>query len=277
MTLYTRVLLFAMLFLFHNNITFAQYQEEGVGIESKMGYLRYVSFGVGATYQYLRDEAISPVNYYQVSAMPVVSHVKMNGATYSELLMQASYLKLRRNKDKLLDSKIKQYRASMDYRFLLKMPVDMRGFDIRAGGVLSAMFCYKNAPVLLDAAKVYEYALSLGLSARVTKEVYYHKRQCFLSWDANLPLVANMSRPYYLNREENYDPENKVFKDFWANKQTGSIGKYFRLNSRISLWYPLENGNALLFAYQWEYYRMKTINKVWFAEHSLSISFMFNY
>lgn len=255
----------------------AQYTEEEGGVESKLGYLRYLGMGVGATYQTLNDPAISPIFYSRIGAVPMVNNIKVNATTYSEIALRASALNLTHNIDEDTDVKVKTQRALADYRFMVRIPSEIRNTDFRAGGMLSAMFAHKNAPHLLDAARVYEYAVSLGLCGKITKEVVLAGKTTFLSWDLAIPFLANISRPYYLNREELADPENKVIKDFLGNAATGSFGKFFRLNSRVGLMYRLDNGNAILFSYQWDYTRMKTYQKSYFAEHILSMSFMFNY
>jgi len=255
----------------------AQYTEDDGGIETKNGHLRYLGLGAGATYQVMNDEAISPIIYSRVSALPMLTHIKVNQTSYSEFSLRASSLKLTHNVNKQLQPFVKTQRAIMDYRFLIRMPLEMRYFDIRAGGMLSASFASKNAPLLQDAAQVYEYAVSLGLCGKVTKEVTFAGKTSFLTWDLAIPLLANMSRPYYLNRQELADPENKIIGDFFSNASTGSIGKYWRINSRAALLFRLDNGNMVQFSYQWDYTRMKTFNKAYFAEHIVSILFMFNY
>lgn len=269
--------LLLLLSLAFNISLHAQYTEEEGGVESKLGYLRYMGIGAGATYQVMNDPAISPVIYSRVGALPLVNHIKVNPTTYSELALRASSINLTHNIDKDIDVKVKTQRALADYRFMVRIPSEMRNFDFRVGGMLSAMFAHKNAPHLEDAATLYEYAVSLGLGGRVIKEVVLGGKTTFLSWDLAIPFLANMSRPYYLNRQEAADPENKVIKDFLGNSSTGTFGKFFRLNSRVGLMYRLDNGNAILFAYQWDYTRMKTYHKSYFAEHILSMSFMFNY
>ncbi len=255
----------------------AQYTEEEGGVESMLGYLRYIGIGAGATYQVMNDPAISPIVYSRVGALPMLSHLKVNGSTYSEISLRASSLNLTHNTDKPTKVYAKTQRALMDYRFLVKLPTEMRYTEIRAGGMLSAMFAHKRAEHLIDASRVYEYAISLGLCGKITREVTFGDKTGFLTWDLAIPFFANISRPYYLNREEFADPDNKPGKDFFDNATTGTFGKFFRLNSRAAIMYRLTNGNMIQFAYQWDYTRMKTIHKSYFAEHIVSVTFMFNY
>ena len=67
-----KVLLILAPVLFTINVH-AQYTEEDGGVESPNGYLRYLGIGAGATYQVMYDEAISPIVYSRVSALPMVS------------------------------------------------------------------------------------------------------------------------------------------------------------------------------------------------------------
>lgn len=272
--------LLPILLLAASNTMYAQYAEDEGGIELESGYLRYLGLGAGATYQVMNDPAVSPIIYSKIGALPMLSTMKLNGMTFSEVSMRASRLNLTHNadKDKLTTVKTRTQRALIDYRYMIKVSGDeMRNLDMRAGGILSGMFMHKYSPHMLDAAKVYEYAASLGITGRITKEITLWGKTSYLSWDLAMPVVTNMSRPLYLNREEVEDPENKVIQDFMNNSQTGTFGKYFRLDSRVSVFFRLDNGNGVQFAYEWDYSRMKTHQKIYFAEHLVSILFMFNY
>ncbi|MCB0696678.1 MAG: hypothetical protein KDC07_04905 [Chitinophagaceae bacterium] len=269
------LLLLTALLLSHS--VYAQYTEDDGGIETKNGHLRYLCIGAGATYQVMNDPSISPIWYSRVGVQPMIGNIKVNQTSYSEVSMRASSMNLTHNVDKPLKPKVKTQRALVDYRYLVKLPTEMMYYDFRVGAILSGYFGYKNAPILEDAAKVYEYAASLGLCGKITKEVTVRGKTSFLTWDLAIPLLANTSRPYYLNRQELADPENNVIGDFFRNNGTGSFGRYFRVNSRAGLIYRLDNGNAVQISYQWDYTRFKTFNKAYFAEHIVSVIFMFNY
>ncbi len=272
-----RVVLFLLLVIITATAS-AQYTEEDGGIETNAGYLRYIYFGAGAAHQYMYDEAISPIYHSNIVGFkPEIGLLKASSSYFQELTLSASSINLKHNKEKLINQKVKTQRASADYRFMINLPMDRRYLKFHAGGMLSAMFAYKDAPHLLDAAKVYEYAVSLGLTARVTTELTLWDKTTFFSWDVSMPFLTNSSRPYYLNRVENSDPDNKPGKDFFDNATTGSFGKYFRLNSKLALMYRLDNGNGVMLRYMWDYSRFNTFNKAYFAEHSLTLSFMFNF
>ncbi|MCB0700642.1 MAG: hypothetical protein H6551_03810 [Chitinophagales bacterium] len=256
----------------------AQYSDDDGGIETESGYLRSVEFAAGATYQNLLDQAISPVLYTNIGPIFRLSNLKISKTNYSEVNIQASSMWLKKKTNELLESGVKTQRALLDYRFLFKMPVESRAFDIRAGGMLSAMFAHKKAPYLQDAATIYEYAVSLGISGKITKEITLFDKTSFLSWDVSIPIVANFSRPAYLNLIQKADPEVKPVGEFLDNATTGLVGKYLRLNSRAYVLVRLDNGNAVKLGYQWDYSRIKSkYNKVYFAEHSVFLAFMFNY
>lgn len=264
--------------LFICSSTFAQYSEDDGGIESKNGYLRYIGLGAGATYQVMNDEGISPLEYWQVSALPMYTHMKVNSAIFTDLCIRGSRVNLSHDRDTKEDRvKVRVQRALADYRFLVRVPLDSRYYDVRAGGLLSAYFANKQAPQLVDAQDMYEYAVSVGLCGKVSKEVVIGDNSAFLTFDIGIPFFANISRPYYLNRKNLSDPERKALGEIFNNAASGSIGKYFRLDTRLAVMYRLENGNILQVGYEWDYTRMKTHNKAFFAEHIISLMFMFNY
>lgn len=262
-------------------IASAQYTNDDGGLETQSGYLRYFEIGGSAVYQNLYDEAISPILYQKIWPGAYIGNLKVSESTHSEVSIYGSSLKINNKTNELLKTTVKAQRATIDYRFLMKLPVTLGGrrneIDVKGGAFLSGMFTYKNAPHLVDASVVYEYAASFGLCVRLSKEIYLWDKTGFISWDVSMPFVANVSRPGYFNIENDADPEYKRLKSVFDNATTGSFGKHFRLNSRVSYMYRLENGNMLRFGYQWDYSRTRTINSVYLAEHALFLIFMFQY
>lgn len=253
-------------------------QMEDMGIVTDQGFRRYITVGAGATYQSFTDNAISRYNYWSVGFAPSIGHVKESNTTYSEFLAQGSIMRFNRNKKDLLPLQVKSQRAVMDYRFLLHVPMGYENRnDIYAGAMLNAMYSHKNAPHLQDAQDIHEYAFTFGLSGRLKKEVQYYKRQAQLTWDVSIPLVAHYTRPAYLNRVEDLDPDNSWLGDFVSTGVTESITKYLRLSSRIGFTYPSENGNMYRISYQWDYYNIKHNTQLYFAEHTVMLTLMFNY
>lgn len=256
----------------------AQAQMEDQGIVTETGFRRYITVGAGATYQSFIDNAISRYNYWGVGFAPSLGHIKQSDFTYSEFLVQGSMLRFSRNKKDLLPLYVKSKRAVMDYRFLVRIPVDYDNRnDVRAGAMLNMMYSYKNAPHLQDAQDIHEYAVTFGLSGRYQKEMQYYKKQVQFTWDVSIPFVAHYTRPAYLNRVENLDPDNKWLSDFVSTGVTESINKYFRLSSRVGFTYPSENGNMYRLSYQWDYYNIKHNTQLYFAEHTIMLTLMFNY
>lgn len=256
----------------------ASAQMEDMGIVTDQGFRRYITVGAGATYQSFTDNAISRYNYWGVGFAPSIGHVKESNTTYSEFLAQGSIMRFNRNKKDLLPLHVKSQRAVMDYRFLLHVPMGYENSnDIYAGAMLNAMYSHKNAPHLQDAQDIHEYAFTFGLSGRLKKEVQYYKRQAQLTWDVSIPLVAHYTRPAYLNRVEDLDPDNSWLGDFVSTGVTESITKYLRLSSRVGFTYPSENGNMYRLSYQWDYYNIKHNTQLYFAEHTVMLTLMFNY
>ncbi len=266
-----------LLCLFSATWSHAQLMGEETGITTENFYKRYITAGVGAIYQSFYDDAISKYNYEKVGVAPSIGHIKINDVTYSEFYLQGSYQRFNRGKKTTQALSVTSFRALMDYRFLVKPPVNMRVWDIRGGAILSTMYGQKRAGHLLSASNINEYAISFGLSLRVAKEVYYKKKPGVISWDFSIPFISHFSRPAYLNRQELYDNENKWWQDMLDQGITESFAGYLRLNSRLSYAYQLDNGNAVKVSYIWDYTRMKHHEVAYFAEHTLMFSFLLNH
>lgn len=255
----------------------AQLMDEETGIMTENGYKRYITAGVGAVYQSFYDDAISKYNYQKIGFSPSIGHLKINEVTFSEFYMQGSMLKFNRGKGTSNSLSVSTARALLDYRFLVRAPFNFLGFDMRGGGMLSGMYGNKKAPHLYSSSDIHEYAASFGLTIRIARESYFKKKPVIISWDFSIPLITNFSRPTYLNRVENLDPDNQEWKDFIENSVTKSIGGYLRYNSRLNYTYLLDNGNAVRLSYIWDYTRLKHNKIAYFAEHTVMLAFLLNH
>lgn len=254
-----------------------QFSDDDGGIETESGFLRYIETGAGATYRTLLDETIAPVLYEGVGPVFTLGHIKVSKNTYSELTAQGSVVNLKYNVNDLLQTNVNIQKALLDYRYMIVTPVSGRGYDLKGGVLLSAMGAHKNVPHMVDAADMYEYALSIGISARITQQIYLFDKTGFLIWDMSLPVFSYVSGPSYLNIVKNNDPEYNPLTNTFDNAETGSFGKYLRWNSRMSYMYRLENGNTIRIGYQWDYSKIKVAHRALLAEHSLFLTYMFNY
>ncbi|MBS1772188.1 MAG: hypothetical protein JST82_04965 [Bacteroidetes bacterium] len=272
-----------LLLLIASHNVFAQDVTEDEGIASKKGYSRQLGIGAGATYRRFLDDAISDIQYHRIGAIGSIANMKTNENKYTELTFQGSYLKMGHNKidaSSILKHEVKDLKLTFDYRHMLKVNLlDQMLYDVRLGGAFSGLFDYKKAPMLETSYKVYEYAVDLGLTGKIARQLYYNGRQCYAIIDATLPIFSNYARPPYLNRNHVLDPAYKESSYFFGNNKMAFVGKKcFRFNTRVHYLYPLKNGNKLRFTYQWDFYKMKQgETTVYSAEHSIIMAFLFNY
>lgn len=259
--------------------SFAQLSDEENGIVSANQYTRYFNLGFGGVRQYFRDEALSKLDYSGYGVAPSFGHIKHNHLTWSEFYLQGSVLTARRKDDDLIESEMKVTRMFFDYKFLVGLKMQNERYDVRIGGTLSGLFTHKHAPQFQNAGDVYEYAVSLGLGGMVTRTQEMWGKSCKASWSLGTPVLSRFARPAILNRVQRLKPEDdNHFNDYFGTATTGFLGKFVGIKSRVGFTYPLSNGNAMNLAYQWEYYQMKDVNNaVYFAEHTVSLSYMFNY
>jgi hypothetical protein len=259
--------------------SFAQLSDEENGIVSANQYTRYFNLGFGGVRQYFRDEALSKLDYTGYGVAPSFGHVKYNHLTWSELSMQGSVLTAKRKDNGLTESEMKVTRAYFDYKFLVGLKIQNERYDVRIGGTLSGVFCHKHAPQFQNAGDVYEYAIGLGVGAMGSRTQEMWGKSCKLTWSLSTPVLSRFARPVILNQVKRLKPEeDNHFNDYFGTGTSAFLGKYVGIKSRVGFIYPLSNGNAMNFAYQWDYYQMKDVNNaVYFAEHTVSLTYMFNY
>ena len=239
---------------------------------------RYWFFGPGLSIQNMYDESISHVRYHGVGVSPLLGLLKTSDKKYRQFLLQPSFVTLKTDRSNdLRPMKVATTRILLDYQYLVKVKNWDKDLGLWVGGDISLLFNLKRAPQLDNSQLVYDYALSLGPSGKLDKGVHWNKRDCYFSWQLTLPLLSHVARPYYLNRIEFIDPENNFVGDLFSNSQVVTVNKHFRITSGLSFTYPIFNKNLLRLQYGWDYYQTKTINKVYAAEHLVSIVFHSNY
>lgn len=239
---------------------------------------RYWALDLGLSSQTMYDEGISYVRYGGSGLAPSLLFLKQTEKKYRHLVFRSSFVKLTTNRSNDLRAmEVKTTRVTADYRQLRKLTQWSDRLKLYAGGEVNLLFNLKRAEQLDNSQLVYDYALSVGLAARLQREIQWRRRHCLLSFDARLPLLSHIARPYYLNRIEFIDPKNDFVGDLFRNSSLVTVNKNLRLTTGLAITYPLFNGNALKLGYNWDYYRMNTINSVHHAEHLVSFAFLSNY
>ena len=239
---------------------------------------RFWHLGLGLSIQNMYDEGISYVRYNGTGIAPSLGLIKSSEKKYCQLLLQPTFNKLTTDRsNELRPMEVRTTRFVLDYQYLVNVKEWNEKLRLYAGGNISLLFNLKRAEQLDNSQLIYDYALSLGPAAKLDKTVRWNKRDCLASFGLSLPLLSHIARPYYLNRIEFIDPENDFLGDLFSNSKIVSVNKNLRITSGLSVTYPLFNKNALKLGYAWDFYKMKSINSVYAAEHLISISFLSNY
>jgi hypothetical protein len=239
---------------------------------------RYWLLGIGNSTQNMYDEAISYVRYKGTGISPYLSLIKSSEKKYRHFVFQASVVKLTTERSNALrPMEVRTTRFALSYQYLKKIKQWNKNLKLYAGGDLTFLFNLKTATQLDNSQLVYDYAMAIGPSAKLDKAMNWRKRECTVSYTLSVPLLSHIARPYYLNRIEFIDPKNDFTRDLFKNSSITSISKNLRIISGLYFTYPLFNKNALRVGYAWDFYKTKTINTVYAAEHLASIAFLSNY
>lgn len=245
---------------------------------TRKGYHRYFNFGIGLVHHEMYDDAMSTVRYRGTLAAPLFGHLKFDERKLSQWDLHASFMKYKTKlSNKLVPMSMTNVRFALDYQRLHRVKKWSNKFDMRIGGAASFLFNFKQAPQLDNSQLVYEYALSAGPAGMASKKIRLFKSDWLFRYNLQLPLIAYLYRPPYMNRVEFFNPENELVGYTLRNSAFGTLNKYFRINSALSLTKNIRGGNAVKIGYGWDFYRMKTSSRVFHTEHLLSITLMSRY
>lgn len=239
---------------------------------------RYWQLGVGSSNLSMYDEAISYVRYHGSGLALPVGLIKASEKKYSQFIIQSSLIKLiTKRSNNLRPMEVSATRVLANYQHLVKINEWNEKLKLYAGGSISFLLNIKRAEQLDNSQFLYDYALSIGPSAKLDRMIRWNKRGCILSYDLSIPLLSHIARPYYLNRIEFIDPKNDFLGDLLKNSSLVSLNRHIRITSGLSMTYPLFNNNILKLGYNWDFYNTRTINNIYSAEHLISLAFLSNY
>lgn len=237
--------------------------------------LHYVSLGTGLTYRDFFDEAISLLPYAGTGVSGHLGFRRESPKTINAFSLEGSSFKLKGpHSSDLIPMKIGTTNLRLEYSHLRKWK-NWKAWQLAVGGYTGLLTNVKLAYQLDNSAIVYDNLIQLGMGASATREMKMLKRQVQIQWQANLPLLFHTMRPPYLNRIEFIDPESNILADAWQAGKITTWGKSFRLQSILSLSYPLKNGNQFRLQYNWEMYTIHLGKRVAAGEHGLQFHLLF--
>src|SRR5690606_41463815 len=101
-------------------------------------------------------------------------------------------------------------------------------------GMFSGLYNLSEFTHLKHSSRALAYALSLGTSLQLCREIEVYDHPAFLRLDVLFPMFSVVSRTDYLHRQESLDPDYRVFSSFMDRSKAGFCGRYLRLQTRMS-------------------------------------------
>jgi hypothetical protein len=238
----------------------------------------YLLLGLGYDHETIFDEAISGLRYQRGGLMPDLGYLRMASKNINRVQLYGSSLKLQSDqRSDLIASTVSSTEFGFDYDHLRLFKSPGKNWRWYLGGRASLLFDLKQAPQLDNSSLLYDYAMSLGASTAFTKQWAWEKRNPWLMLQLSVPLLAHITRPPYLNRIEFLDVKNELLSDMFSNSEITSLHGFFRVQTAAEFYYPIRDGDNLLrLSYRWDYYRMKTFNRIFHGEQQLVFSFLMN-
>jgi len=228
----------------------------------------YLTFGLGYSYQTVKDDALSPVSYsgslahFRLGYYDVInnwiSSVEMSGYggiqkpdVAPELNPSSTYTGLGR----------------MIY-YLAYKPYTYNNYEFYTGVVSHNTFDYRLHNRYSNSRNNFCGLASFGFNFLVRKPFKLWNNTFDVQYNLIVPFGTYYMRPGYIKPFFNDEVGSKGFA-FW--------GDFFQLDSRTDLLWQLNNGNLLKLSYRWEYASLQVLNPYQAGSQNLSLSIIFKF
>ncbi len=228
----------------------------------------YLNFGLGYTYQTVKDEALSPVSYsghmahfrlgYYDEIKNWISSVEISGYGGVQEPDVASELNPSRTISGL--GRVVYYLAYTPYSY--------NGYKFYAGVVSHNSLDYRLHNRYRNSSVNYAGFASFGFNFLVKKPLQFWDKSFGLQYNLILPIGTYYMRPGYIKPFLNGEIGSKGFA-FW--------GDFFQMDSRADLLWNLSNGNQVKLSYLWEYTSLNVLNTYQSGSQNLSLSIIFKF
>lgn len=232
----------------------------------------YLTVGTGVTLNHIKDDIMSPVNYYGIAFNLFPSIIFEREKSINRYNITAS---LGNMTNFVFGHSGSAFflQADLDYyhlRKLKKSPV--KGTIFYLGGGLNTSNNFRWHSHLNNSSFLYADFFSLSMTAAIRKNFHFWRNDWYLYYQLATPFISTDIRPNYIGVINFIEPEPNYVGEIMDLMTVSTFNKYFRLNSRIEFSSVLKNGNELVFTYIWDYYTFRKRHRIDAAYHVLGIS-----
>jgi hypothetical protein len=233
-----------------------------------------IGVGMGASYQQVLDQRISPLRYNGPQA-----------TVYGQVLLpteKVAHEWYARFDVGLLgnganNTEITAFRTDISYFYWLNLN-EWKGLQLQAGAGLTAYWSLLDVDVYTNNAFNNSVYSSINPGVKLGKEWTLFKRSFLLEGRFFIPLISFAVRPAYgsttLEGFINNETDEGGFSRYLNSGDFTTVFRHFRFNALYSLTYPLESGNALQLHYNWDFYSFDRPQRVQAGTHLLAFGLL---
>lgn len=236
----------------------------------------YMAIGTGGTFSHIKDDIMSPLNYYGFGFGLFPSLIFEREKSINRFNISASYSAMT-NLIAEHNGRALNLQTDLDYFHLrkLKKPF-LETFDWYVGGGLNTSSNFRWHNQLNNSSFVYANFFSISASSFVTKTFNFWGTDWIINYQLTMPLISTDIRPNYIGVINFIEPEPDYVGEIMDLMTVSTLNKFFKLNSRFDFGFKLKNGNQVLFNYMWDYYTFRKNSRIDAAYHLFGVSILTN-
>ncbi len=240
---------------------------------------RYLTLGLGSTSIRLKDDHMSPLNYYGGTINLNLGAYKRKKQSIRTFSLGATYTNTQpRSDSREIDPRSKYFRLDLSYaqqHYVRSFWKDQLRWYV--GGKIRSHSNIRINPQLDGGMITFLFANGLFASSVLEREVRVSSRPLTIGWQLDLPVINHVIRPSYLNIYDFVNPQNDWLEERLEDSKWRGIGSYTNLTSTIYLLYPISSSNVLRFGYEWDFYQVDGVLSATSATNTFLFSLLFHF
>ena len=241
----------------------------------------YLNAGPGWSYYKVRDEGMSPLLYKGSAGLVNLALYDIRKKGRHLLHANFIYGKIKPSiYPDLSQSYANLMRIDIDYSYQRFVKSWHSGKTVLFIGLNWQTFqTVKKQAVYSNNAFNNTFVTSLGPSIMVLQRITGEKRNYLLTFQASVPVFALIQRPSFAFSiaDGAYNNSYSYFNNFLKSLRPTTLNHYQRINTSLTLFYMLKNGNAIKLGYNWDLYNYMPFNHVISGSHELVVATVFKF
>lgn len=239
-----------------------------INIKAQIYEGHYIPFGLGYSFQTVKDQSMSPVSYSGNLGSLSTGYYYQNENWLSlfDISGFGAFLYPNVNRENNSNSAI-SISARASYSMSYKV-YEKGGWQFFAGLLSHNVWDYRDISSFSNNSFNFNGFISGGINLVSQKNFQLWNQKFGFQYSLGVPFSTYALRPGYIKPFIADEIGSQEFY-FW--------GDYYALDSKTDLFWRMNANNFVRLSYQWEYNELMALNKVQVASHFLTLSIIFGF